>query len=301
MNSSFPKDTPTYFADAETGMKDAEFVLFGIPFERTVTFRKGTKNGPINIRQASWSFESFNLHTDIDLSTVALHDYGDLLEIDNLKPEEMIGHVRTLTDQILSHQKIPIALGGEHSLSAGVVEALPKETMVLVFDAHADFRDRFQKSSYNHACTIRRIADHIPHDNIIVCGLRSAGKNEYQELKQTSIQTITSYDIQQYGIDNYIDFIKSKLNNKILYISIDIDVIDPGFAPGVGTPEPFGLSPFDLISCINQFAAHIIGFDVTEVNPLFDTGQTSILAAKIIRHTIERIVSSGKNDRFNIR
>ena len=291
MNSTFPPDTPAYFADAESSFDDAAFVLFGVPYEQTVSFRKGTKKGPLHIRQASWNFESFNPHTRIDLQDISIHDYGNLPSIEQKPSEEMIQQVKTFTKKIVQQNKTPIVLGGEHSISAGVIKAFPKNTSVIVFDAHADFRDNYQQNSFNHACTIRRIADHVGSENILICGLRSAGKKEYQMLKKENISIITSYEIHKQGIKSFQETIQEHTHGKNVFLSIDIDAIDPSFAPGTGTPEPFGLHPLTLIETIDSIASSIKGFDIMEVNPLFDTGQTALLAAKIIRHSIERIIS----------
>jgi len=291
MNTSFPSDTPSYFADAESSLNDARFVLYGVPYEQTVTFRKGTKQGPLQIRQASWNFESFNPYTAIDLQDIHIHDYGNLASIEQLSSEEMIQRVKTFTKTIVNQHKIPIVLGGEHSISAGVIKGFPTDSCVIVFDAHADFRNSYQDNPFNHACTIRRIADHVGSDNILICGLRSAGKEEYQRLQKENISFITAYDIHKNGIESTQEMIQDYAQGKNVFLSIDIDVIDPAFAPGTGTPEPFGLHPLTLIEIIDRIAPSIKGFDIMEVNPLFDMGQTALLAAKIIRHTIERIAS----------
>ncbi len=291
MNLSFPPDTPNYFADAESSFDEAAFVLYGVPYEQTVTFRKGTKQGPMQIRKASWNFESFNPHTTIDLQDIKIHDYGNLPSIEKVSSEEMIQHVKTFTKTIVQQNKTPIVLGGEHSISAGVLHGFPTNTCVIVFDAHADFRESYQHNPFNHACTIRRMADYVGAENMLICGLRSAGKKEYEMLRQENISIITAYDIYDQGIETFQKIIKQHIQDKNVFLSIDIDVIDPAYAPGIGTPEPFGLHPMNIIEIIDSITPSIIGFDVMEVNPLFDTGQTALLAAKIIRHTIERIAS----------
>ncbi len=291
MNLSFPPDTPSYFADAESSFNDAAFVLYGVPYEQTVTFRKGTKQGPMQIRKASWNFESFNPHTTIDLQDIQIHDYGNLGSIEKVSSEEMIQRVKTFTKIIVQQNKTPIALGGEHSISAGVLHGFPTDTCVIVFDAHADFRESYQHNPFNHACTIRRMADYVGSENILICGLRSAGKEEYKMLQQENISIITAYELHKQGIEGFQEIIKQHTKGKNVFLSIDIDAIDPAYAPGTGTPEPFGLHPLTIIEIIDRIAPTIKGFDIMEVNPLFDTGQTALLAAKIIRHTIERIAS----------
>lgn len=294
MPSSFPSETPSYFADAEASRKNADFVIFGVPYEKTVTFRKGTDKGPLSIRKASWNFESFNIRTGIDLQNQRIHDYGDLACTDQMKPDKVNDMVKTFTSQLVQENRIPIVIGGEHSISAGIIHGFSKDIGILMFDAHADYRDSFESNRYNHACTTRRIADYIGNENILICGLRSAGKKEYRQLKQNKIKYVDAFEIYHNKMDQYTDEIASFFHHKKIYVSIDIDVFDPAFAPGTGAPEPFGLHPFDVLEGIDCIAEKIVGFDVMEVNPLYDHGQTAVLAAKVIRYTIEQIISCRK-------
>jgi agmatinase len=294
MIPSFPKNTPSFFADAETEYDPAKMVLFGVPYEESVSFRKGTKKGPLNIRQASWNFESFNIKTGIDFRDILIHDYGNLDIRENVDSEQMIPLVSSFAQRIMNEGKIPVVIGGEHTASVGIVQSLPKDCMVVVLDAHADFRDEYLKNRYSHACTLRRISEHVGNDNILLIGVRSAGKQEFEDLVDQGITYYDSYKIHDEGVADVIQDVIEKIHDKSVYLSIDIDSIDPGFAPGTGTPEPFGLHPFDILKIIDDCAKHLIGFDVMEVNPVYDHGETAILAAKIIRFGIECIYRENK-------
>lgn len=290
MDSAFPSDIPSYFADAESSFDESDVVLFGVSFDKTASFRSGSRFGPDAIRKASWNFESFNFHTGVDLQDKRIHDYGNLnVDIDK-DVNYVIEQVQMFARSIIKKHKIPVLLGGEHSLSAAVVQSFAKNIGILSFDAHADFRDIYRDEAYNHACTLRRIADYVGDENVFLCGLRSAGKEEYNDLKKHNISFIDTYTFHKLTSQQVIDQITSIFSNQPIYITIDIDVFDPSYAPGTGTPEPFGLNPMDVLPIIDAISPQLIGFDIMEVNPHFDHGQTAFLGAKLIRHILERLL-----------
>ena len=279
---------PDYFADAESSFDEAEFIIFGVPYDKTSSFRKGASKAPKEIRQASWNFETYNLKTGKDLRDIKFHDFGDL-DVKNDSPQDMIKKVRDFTSKILEKNKFPIALGGEHSITPGIIQAYPKDTAVLSLDAHIDFRQEYENEPYNHACIIRRIADHIDIKNIAVLGLRSADKEECEDAKKQDLFSIDSFEIKKSGMKKALDKTKDFLKNKNLYLTLDVDVIDLTYAPGTSTPEPFGLTTFDVLECIEGFSPQLIGFDVVEVCPPYDKGQTALIAAKLVRNIIENV------------
>jgi agmatinase len=282
---------PDYFADAESSFDEAKYVIFGVPYDKTSSFRTGAINAPKEIRKSSWNFETYNFRTGFDLSDIKFHDYGDL-DVKDKTPEKMIDEVYRFTNKLLQNNKIPIAIGGEHSITPGIVNAFPKDISVVSLDAHIDFRQKYENSPYNHACVTRRISDHVGIGNVAVLGIRSAEKEEFLEAKKLDLFYIDSFQIKENGIKEALNRTKKHIGNKKVYLTLDIDVIDPAFAPGTSTPEPFGLAPFDVLKCIDAFSSNLIGFDVVEVCPGFDNGQTSILAAKIIRSVIEAFEST---------
>jgi agmatinase len=279
---------PNYFADAESSFDEAKIIIFGAPYDKTSSFRRGASKAPSEIRQASWNFETFNIKTGRDLRDVKFHDYGDL-EIKADSPKDMVKKIRDFTSLLIKKNKFPIAIGGEHSITPGIVQAFPKDTAVLCLDAHLDFRQSYEDEPYNHACTIRRIADHIDINNIAVLGTRSAEKEEFEDAKNQNLFFIDSFDIKKSGIKKILDNVKDHLGNKKIYFTLDIDVFDLSYAPGTSTPEPFGLTQWEILDIIDFFSSQFIGFDIVEVCPPYDNGQTSILAAKIIRYIIESV------------
>jgi agmatinase len=279
---------PKYFADAESNFDKSEFVISGIPYDKTSSFRKGAAEAPEKIREASWNFETFNFENNVDIRDIKIHDYGDL-NVEKLIPNNMIKEVKKHFTSIISKGKIAITIGGEHSITPGIVYAFPKDIAVLSLDAHMDYRDQYEDEKYNHACALKRISDHIDVDDIAVLGIRSAEKEEFEEAKSDKLFYKTSSDFSRQGIKDILKQTKKHLGEKSVYLTLDIDVIDPSYAPGTSTPEPFGLNPFDIVQCIRFFSPQLIGFDIVEVCPKYDNGETSILAAKIIRKTIEEI------------
>ncbi len=278
---------PNYFADAEASFDEADFIIFGVPYDKTSSFRFGSKHGPAKIREASWNFETFNFKTGTDLKDVKFHDYGDL-DVSYLSPDEMISIVTRFASKIVKENKFPIAIGGEHSITSGVVKAFSKDVAVLSLDAHIDFRNEYENEKNSHACIIRRISEHIDIENIAVLGMRSAEKKEFEEARNAGLFYIDSFEMKDKGVKNAIEKTKNHLGNKKIYLTLDIDVVDPAYAPETGTPEPFGLTPFDVLEIITSFSDSLVGFDVMEVCPFHDCGQTAILAAKLIRFILEK-------------
>jgi len=285
---------PNYFADAESNFDEAEFVIFGVPYDRTSSFRLGACKAPDEIRHSSWNYEPYNLKTGRDLRDVKFHDYGDL-DVKNLSPKEMIKKVKDFTSNLLEKNKFPIALGGEHSITPGIVQAFPKDIAILSLDAHLDFRQQYENEPYNHACAIRRIADHVDIKNIAVVGIRSAEKEEHEDAKKQGLFYIDAFDIKKSGIKKALDETKIFFESKKIYLTLDIDVIDLVYAPGTSTPEPFGLTSFDVLEFLESFSPQLVGFDIVEVCPNYDKGQTALLAAKFVRYIIENVFYQRKS------
>ena len=279
---------PNYFADAETSFQTASFILFGIPYEKTSSFRHGADKAPGEIRQASWNFERFDLHTRINYEDIPVHDYGDL-DVQKLTSKELFNTGKNFTATLLQKQKTPIAIGGDHSITPGIVSAFPSDIAVLSLDAHMDFRQEYKNDVYNHACVLRRIADHLPIKNIAVLGLRSAEKEEYEQAQDLGLFFRDAYTIDDAGIQKTIQQTKTHLKGKKIYLTIDIDVVDPAYAPGTSTPEPCGLTPTQVIEIIKAFSPQLIGFDLVEVCPPYDHGQTAVLGAKLIKTCLGHI------------
>ncbi len=275
-----------HFADANKNFNDSFFIIFGVPFDGTSSYRHGSKFAPDEIRKASYNLESYVMEHKISLSDLPIHDMGDIGTIDEF------GYVNDVIDTVYSTMqsilpnKFPIMIGGEHSITIGAAKALKKLNAGIIFiDAHGDFRDEYLGNKYSHACTARR-AYEILKGKIISIGVRSASQEEVEDAKDLNYEWIDSYEFQKFGWKRTIKKAIEILDTQKVYLSIDIDGIDPSHAPGTGTPEFFGLSPMDIKNIINFLAPNLIGADITEVCPPYDNGNTSILAARLVQEII---------------
>jgi agmatinase len=185
----------------------------------------------------------------------------------------------------LPKKVVPVCLGGVHSITPSIVEALSiqGDLGVIVLDAHLDLRDEYGGTKLSHACAGRRILEIEGVRGFASLGIRSGSKDEFLFAKENDFLYFTSYAINEKGMDKVLDLTLERLDSERIYISIDIDALDPAYAPGTGSPEPFGLSPCDVRQVMKCFAQKIVGLDVNEVNPTYDNGQTAILAAKLAR------------------
>jgi len=283
---------PDYFADAEASFEKAEYIIFGIPYDKTGSFRRGTNKGPTEIRQASWNFETYDLLNNIDLKDIKIHDYGNLIFDKENEPKDMKKKVKNFTYKILDKDKIPLAIGGEHTVTYPIIQAFEKskkDIAVIIFDAHLDYKDKYENNPESHACVVKRISEVVGVENIAVLGVRSGIQKEFDEAKKDGLLFINSFDINKKGIQWALDKVHNKFIDKDIYFSLDFDAIDPCYAPGTSTPEPFGLNPFDILQGIKLFSKKITGFDLVEVCPAYDRGETAILAARIIRYLITEV------------
>ncbi|MCI4318091.1 MAG: agmatinase, partial [Thermoplasmata archaeon] len=231
------------FADARASWEEAQFVVLGIPFDRTTSFRPGARFGPDSIRQHSWNFESYDLETGVDLSEVPIHDLGNAAEFGNAT--DMVNAVREDVRPIYAAGKIPIILGGDHACSPPCVEAYPDggSLGVLYIDAHMDFRSSYLGDTRSHACSSRRIVEKVGARNVVVLGVRSVSREEVDDNKGIGMAYVTAHEVQREGIESAMQRALNMLKTDRIYVSLDIDAIDPAYAGGTGTPEPFGLTP----------------------------------------------------------
>ena len=275
-------DFPNYFADAEASYTTADYIIFGVPYEYSSSFRHGADKAPAEIRQASWNFETYDIRTNVDLKDIAIHDHGDL-PVQHLSSLEMKKTVSDFSKKLITQKKFSIALGGDHSITPGIIHGLPKDTIIISLDAHLDYRAEYEDNPMNHACVIKRITEYLPPQQIYVIGIRSAEHQEYINAHQDGIHILDAFTLQEKGIKYEMKKLKQQLKNKSIYLTMDMDVIDPAFAPATSTPEPFGINPRDLRSFLEIFSTNLIGMDIVEICPGYDHGQTALLAAKLLR------------------
>ena len=276
-----------HYADASDDYESSYFVIFGVPYDGTSSFRHGSKFAPDEIRKASFNLESFSQEHEFSLRDLKIHDAGNIIELDeNATVEEIVDDVEFFVSKFIDDGKFPIMLGGEHSITTGVCRALKNRDVGVIFiDAHADFRDFYLGSKFNHACVARRCYEYL-RGKVVSIGVRSVSQEEYKYAKSIGYEWITSYSLMQKGWKKAIEKAVNMLSTEKIYLSLDIDGIDPAFAPGTGTPEYFGLTPMDVKNIIDFLAPQLVGFDIVEVNSEYDNGNTSILAARLIQEVL---------------
>ncbi len=278
-----------FFADAEESFTDSRFVYYGYPFDGTTCFRKGTSQAPDEIRKSSYNFETYLMELGIDLSEVKANDWGNLDLPDNQETNEKA--LYDLVSKIVNSNKFPVGLGGEHSLTPSAVKALHEKyptLAVVILDAHLDFRKEYEGNPLSHATVTRRVSEIVGINNVRPIGIRSVSQSEITEARAIGLKFIETgwTEVREYLSDAIEDL------EGPVYLSLDMDAIDPGFAPGVGTPEPFGMTPYEVLQTINFFADRIVGFDCVEVCPPHDNGNTSALAARLTRHLVGAVWQS---------
>ena len=269
-------------ADATFDYEDAHYVIFGVPFDYTSSFRRGSSRGPTEVRRAYDNLESFDVNYEVDFSELPICDIGDIQV--NEDASETVDLVEEVTSIITRDKKIPIMIGGEHSITGGSIRNFKDASMVII-DAHSDFRNSYMGNKHNHACVTHRALNVLGEGRIFSFGTRSTSREEFEDPDYHKVRFISADEIRKEGIDRSLSKIEGKLRDKV-YFSIDMDGIDPSFAPGVGTPEPFGLNDVDVRYLIRKLSRKIYGFDVLEFTPDFDNGNTAMLAAKLIQDFI---------------
>jgi len=278
------------FADADAPLDDADVVLYGVPFDRTASFRSGARLGPNAMREASWNFESYMMDHKRRITDVKVCDLGNTEEFGPTR--DMVEGVRRRSEEIVGKGKIPIVLGGEHSIAPASVMGFEKDIGVLGIDAHLDFRDEYLGDRFSHACSARRIADHVGVDDVVYIGVRSFSEGESQDLERLGLTYVSAFDIHDSGMDRAADRALKAVNEEKIYLTIDLDGVDPAYAPAVGNPEPFGISPLQVKSLINKIGPRLVGMDINEVSPGWDHGQTALLAARLVREAIAAIAAN---------
>ena len=271
------------FAGSERRFEDADYIIVGVPFDNTSSYRPGSRFAPRAIREASLNIEGFSFRSNRSIDDLRIHDAGDLNI--SLRVEETLRHLELVTREIIEAGKTPVLIGGEHTLTIGSVKALDKPFKLLCFDAHLDLRDEYLDMKFSHATVIRRICETSKNlEGIIIVGARAACKEEVEYAKKREVHIISSREI----LDGNIRDSSSKVNRlledaKALYLSLDMDVLDPAYAPAVQTPEPEGISTHQLLDMILDINLdRLVAFDIAEVAPPYDFGVTSTVAAKII-------------------
>lgn len=288
---------PSRIADAHSDLAGSAFVVLGVPYDATASFRRGARDGPAAVRHASYNFETWLLELGLDIEDVPVHDAGDVPEV--FSPTELVDLVRASVEELVGDERVPVMVGGEHNATEGAVRALAAQhegLSVLVLDAHLDFRDQYLGEARSHACATRRCSEVVGVDRIAVLGVRSVSSDELEEAQDLGLAFASADLVREEGLDAVLQDLLGPLGEGPVYLSIDLDVLDPSHAPGVQNPEPWGLSPLDLRHVIDRVAPSLVGLDIMECAPAHDGGQTALVAARLLRHAVGAVWQSRRSN-----
>ena len=265
------------FLSANASFEESNVVILGCPYDGSASFRPGARFGPAAIRKASWGIETFSPYFQRDLSQYSIHDMGDL-ELPLGEKKISLGLIRKALRKILSRKKFPILLGGDHLITLPIIEEIlpiTPQLHLLQIDAHTDLRDDYLGEFLCHSTVMKKVVDLLDGDRLFQIGIRSGTEEEFKLARK--MRSIVSLD------PGSLSSMIKRLRNQPVYITLDLDVIDPSLLSGVGTPEPGGFSFKELISLLKKLQSlHVIGFDMVELTPDYDPTQISSVTASVI-------------------
>ena len=265
---------------APAAFENARVVILPIPLESTTSYVSGTRNGPREILVASSHMELWDEEMNVDVHPIGIHTLPEMeLPFDDMA--DIMIEIRRVATAILEHDKFPVVLGGEHSITSPVVAAMADRysgVSVLQIDAHADLRDTYMGTRYNHACAMRRALEYARCTQV---GIRSMSTEEARIAP--TLATRIFYDVNMRQDRNWIERVVDSLSETV-YITIDCDGMDPAIMPATGTPEPGGLSWYEMLSLLRAVIAarNVVGVDLVELSPLPAVVAPNFLCAKLI-------------------
>lgn len=276
------KNIHTFIA-CDSEYSDAETVLFGAGFDGTTSFRPGTRFAPEAIRSESFGIETYSPYQDKDMLDYACFDSGDL-ELPFGDTERVLADIQQRSETILSDGKRPFMIGGEHLVTLGSVRAVKNkydDLYIIHFDAHADLRDDYLGQKLSHACVLRRCHELVGDGHIFQFGIRSGDRDEFIFADKHTC-------MNKFNFDTLADTVEM-LRGKNVYLTVDMDVLDPSVFPGTGTPEAEGVSFRELREAVTLVCSqlNVVGCDVNELSPHYDpTGVSTATACKLIREML---------------
>lgn len=270
------------FIGCDNNYEESKIVIFGAPFDSTTSFRPGTRFASKAMRSESFGIETYSVYQDKDLEEISVFDGGDL-ELNFGNPENALKQIEEFTEKIVKDNKIPCMIGGEHLVTLGAFKAVSKKypnVNVIHFDAHADLRNDYLGQELSHATVIHRVWDIVGDNKIFQFGIRSGDKSEICWGKN---HVFTN----KFNFNNLEDVVE-KLKGKPVYLTLDLDVLDPSVFPGTGTPEAGGVTFNELLDAILKISKlNIVGMDVNELCPIYDqSGSSTALACKVLRELL---------------
>jgi agmatinase len=277
----FVSPSPVFTGNQQT-FEEAEYVILGVPFDVTSTYRSGTRFAPLAIREASLNIEGYSFRTGIDIEDLKIHDLGDLHVAGDV--ELTLGRLALVAQDLFDAKKVPVFIGGEHTITLGVMRSLDENVALVSFDAHLDLRDDYLGLTISHTTFMRRIKETVNPSKILEIGTRAVCREELDYAKKSGIEFLTAHQIRKDGTDKTVETINDILEGyEKIYLTIDMDVLEPAFAPAVQNPEPEGLDTPTLLDLLEKVCdTRIVGFDLVEVAPHYDRGLTATQAAKTL-------------------
>lgn len=289
-----PPDNFGGLSEEHSRYETSRAVIFPIPLERTTTYETGTRNGPAAILKASQNMELYDEQLETEpYKEIGIHTLPPIDTMDGTL-DEVLAEIFTAQCGLLDDDKLPVALGGEHSLTPPLVTAIGKKFQnlsVLQIDAHADLREEYQANPSSHACAMRRVLEVCP---AVQVGIRSLSAEEAQAIPQLSTKIYWAKDIARLPLKSWVAKVLDDLNPNV-YVTIDLDGFDPSIIPATGTPEPGGLDWYQVTSLLRAVASHrkIVGLDVVELLPQPGEHASDFLAAKLVYKCLGYIFCQG--------
>ncbi|MCD6428983.1 MAG: agmatinase [Desulfurococcales archaeon] len=292
MKELYLNRSPYVFLGVSGDPSKVPYSIVGVPFDSTSSFRSGSRFAPLHIRLISQSLETYSLRADVDVEDFPPYDEGDVI----VSPGDASWTFRAIEEvsgELFSSDRRPIFIGGDHIVSVpiitGAVKALGKDLCVILLDAHLDFRDSYLGNKFSHACVTRRLSEVLDPKSILVVGARAFSKSELYDARRLKLKYYTTLDVRRLGVRGTAKAINDFTSSfSRIYISVDLDIFDPAYAPGVQTPEPDGLSPGEIFDILYKVVdSKVVGLDIVEVCPPHDVNDiTSALAAKTVLEVI---------------
>lgn len=279
------------FLGCEAEFDESRIVIFGAPFDSTTSYRPGTRFASRTMRAESYGLETYSPYQRLDLEDTKIFDSGDL-ELCFGRTELALDDIENRTREILAADKIPLMIGGEHLVTLGAIRAVAEkypDLHVIHFDAHADLRDEYLGAELSHASVLHRVWDIIGDNRIFQFGIRSGERAEF-EWGEKHVET------HLFNFDGLEDAIK-RIGDKPVYLTIDLDVLDPSVFPGTGTPEAGGVTFTELLGAVLKAArCNIVGMDLNELSPMLDaSGASTATALKVMRELLIAVYNNNEN------
>lgn len=270
------------FLGCESTYEDAKAVLFGVPFDGTTSFRPGTRFGPSAIRNESFGIETYSPYCDRDLLDYAIFDGGDM-DLPFGNPSLVLDQVEDYVRQLLETEKLPVMLGGEHLITLGAIRAMVDvypDLHIIHLDAHTDLRDEYLGEELTHAGVMKQAWKLVGDGKIYQFGIRSGERHEFAFAKEHTF-------LRKFDLVGFVDVVE-KLKGKPVYVTLDLDVLDPSVFWGTGTPEAGGVTFKELMEGVLLLdQLNVVGMDINELSPHYDhSGASTAVACKLTREML---------------